>query len=418
VSRPCLEYSRARHYLGLAKGAGDSLIASADRTEAGLCWMSNAGTFDSTIPSHLMLHKKYSRCLHTGISGIGVFLVDLAALTGNDHYLVAAEQAAAWLLHHNNTDNLLPGLYFGEAGTAAFLCRLAQVTANPRYFSEATAIARRLTPHLVEIPDLTHGWAGIGLLHLKLARSNKGDDHLALAREFGDALVRSAERMEHGVAWRHPSGLRRGLSGQVLTGFAHGAAGIGYFLLELSCATGDTRYEQVATDAAEWLCAISEPCLPDNLGCRWVLALGDTEQWFFWCHGVAGIGLFFLKAWMLTNRPHYRDMAIAAARTIADGGRRGGTTLCHGLAGNGDFLIEAYRVLGDARWLKAASVFSDLLELYSISVEGGIAWPGDQPGNITPDYMVGYAGVGAFMLRMAAPDHIGSPLLLPLSWPD
>ena len=117
-----------------------------------------------------------------------------------------------------------------------------------------------------------------------------------------------------------------------------------------------------------------------------------NEWWFHWCHGPAGIGFFFLRAWALTGNPTYRDIALAGARTISEVGHRGGTTLCHGLAGNGDFLLEVSRVLQEPRWFSDAVRIADILELWTPDLRnGGLTWPGDHPDVITPDFMVGCA---------------------------
>jgi len=409
---------QSRRYLELARGAGDFLLATAEHTTTGLCWASTTpGRGESVIPTHMPRRGSYSRNLHTGVTGIGLFLADLAAITGERRYREAAEETARWLLSPGNAvSHPLPGLYFGEAGVAAFLARMSQSTGDASYLRAATSILDPLTPECTVIPDLTHGWAGIGLTHLALAALSGSSQHLSSARAFGNALARSAESLDAGVAWRQPPGPHEGLSGEILTGFAHGVAGIGYFLLELSHATGDTTYRELAENAASWLLGKAEQCLEDSQGLNWSLGAEGIERWFHWCHGPAGIGLFFLRAWVLTGNTIYRDIASASARTVSEAGRRGGTTLCHGLAGNGDYLLEASRLLQEPRYFSDAVMIADLLELYARPDMGGVAWPGDHPDVVTPDYMVGCAGVGAFLLRMAESERVGSPLLLPLSW--
>lgn len=411
-------WQRSQQFLELARGAGDFLLATAEKTTTGLCWASRTpGRDEAVIPTHLPRHASYARYLHTGVAGIGLFLADLASISGERRYLEAAEDAARWLLAPDNaTKDLLPGLYFGEAGVAAFLARMSQITGDVSYLKAASSILSPLMPECTDVPDLTHGWAGIGLAHLTLAALSSGGHHLSSAHAFGEALVRSSESVDAGVVWRQPPGPHLGLSGETLTGFAHGVAGIAYFLLELGHATGDATYSQLAENAASWLISKSEPCLADAKGMNWPLGAQGNERWFHWCHGPAGIGFFFLRAWALTGSTIYRDIALAGARTISEVGHRGGTTLCHGLAGNGDFLLEVSRVLQEPRWFSDAVRIADILELYARPYIGGLAWPGDHPDVITPDFMVGCAGVGAFLLRMAEPERLGSPLLLPLSW--
>lgn len=400
--------------LALARGAGDHLLASAEQDAHGTFWASNATTQQPEAGANFLPRRRIqARYLHTGVAGTALFLAELGQTAGDRRYLEAAEDAARWLMATGAGP--LPGLYFGEAGIAAVLCRLAQFTGKSAHVDTACGIAAGLIPGCTDMPDLTHGWAGMGLLHLMLAAATGAPGHLEQARALGDALAEKAEPAGAGVGWRQPPGPHPGFSGEMLTGFGHGAAGIGYFLLELWRATGESRYRRLADQAARWLIECGEPSLRDGSGMNWPLAHGNDDRWFFWCHGAAGIGLFFLRAWELTGDLEYRQVAAAAARTIAVAGRRGGPTLCHGVAGNGDMLLAAHRVLGDPAWLEAAADCAELVQLYALPRPDGVVWPAEFPGVITPDYMVGYAGVGAFLLRLAAPDLLRSPAVLPFS---
>ena len=159
----------------------------------------------------------------------------------------------------------------------------------------------------------------------------------------------------------------------------------------------------------------AEKCLDDAGGVNWQLLYGKNQpHWFAWCHGAAGIGRFFLRAFSLTGDTRYRELGAAAAKAVASGGRRGGSTLCHGLAGNGSMLVDAYHVLGDDRWLDEAYSFGYLLELYARRAGEEVRWPAERPAVLTPDYMVGYAGTAAFLLRLADPARVRAHLTLPL----
>ena len=79
--------------------------------------------------------------------------------------------------------------------------------------------------------------------------------------------------------------------------------------------------EGYAQKAASWLIGQAEPCLEDGTGLNWPLGSEGSERRFHWCHGPAGIGLFFLRAWLLTGNATYRDVASAAACTVSESGR-------------------------------------------------------------------------------------------------
>ena len=413
------EGERSRGYLALARGLGDSLLAAAERGTQGVCWASTGMSGDRYAGArHLTPKRSHSPDLHNGVAGIALFLAELGAVSGDERYIVAADDAGRWLTDHcRSRSAMLPGLHFGAAGVAAALCQLAEVTGNAEHLLAASNIAMRASPAQTNIPDLTHGWAGIGMMHLGLALATRDARHMELARVAGEQLAAHSERIGPGMGWRQPPGIHVGMSGEVLTGFAHGAAGIGYFLLELWRATENPRYYRLALAASDWLGSCAEPCLADGSGLNWPLAgerSEDSNRWFYWCHGAAGISLFFLRAWALTGIPEQRRLAEAAARTIAIAGRRGGGALCHGLPGNGSVLLRAYQVLHEAHWLDAAFTFADLLALYVRRDETGSVVPAEHPSVVTPDCMVGYSGTGIFLLRLAEPDRPWNPLNVPI----
>lgn len=415
---------RSTHYVNLARDIGERLRKTAISTADGTFWATFATTETMAQPilgaPHLPRSPSYRPYLHTGAAGIALFLMELSAATGDEHFLALAEEAGNWLLTQiPMIPDILPGLHFGSAGVAAALCRLAKPCQREEFLDAARSVAIELIPERTTMPDMTHGWAGMGLLHLLLFETTGDLVHLGYASDFGEALRIAAYPLKNGIGWLHPQGPHTGLSGSMLSGFAHGAAGIGYFLLELWRLTRDRRYLDLALGAACWLASCAEPCLSNGTGLNWPIAEqeedDDSERWFFWCHGAAGIARFFLHAWELTGQPEFERLARGAVETTAWAGRRGGGTLCHGLPGNGMLLIEASRVLGNHAWLDAAAEFAELLELYAWQDEHGLAWPAEHPSVVTPDHMVGYSGIGSFFLRLAEPDRKRGSLDLPLA---
>jgi lantibiotic modifying enzyme len=96
-------------------------------------------------------------------------------------------------------------------------------------------------------------------------------------------------------------------------------------------------------------------------------------------------------------------VAFKAAKTVFEGGKWLGTTQCHGLAGNIEFLLDLFQITKNIEILNAAYNMGSLLETYKISEGQNYKWPSEDPDIFTPDYMVGYAGVGACFLRLANP---------------
>jgi hypothetical protein len=99
------------------------------------------------------------------------------------------------------------------------------------------------------------------------------------------------------------------------------------------------------------------------------------------------------------------DLVAGAARAVARGTRWAGPTQCHGLAGNIEFLLDVYQDTSDPAYLREARSLGRLMEVFAGERDGFLVWPSDSPSVVTPDYMVGYAGVAACLLRLADPDR-------------
>lgn len=61
---------------------------------------------------------------------------------------------------------------------------------------------------------------------------------------------------------------------------------------------------------------------------------------------------------------------------------------------------------GDAAYLHEAYSLARLLESFQVERDGALVWPSDEPTTVSPDYMVGYAGVAVCLLRLSAPERL------------
>ncbi|WP_354644543.1 lanthionine synthetase LanC family protein [Kitasatospora camelliae] len=129
----------------------------------------------------------------------------------------------------------------------------------------------------------------------------------------------------------------------------------------------------------------------------------------FWCHGATGIGRLLLHARRLGVGPDPTGDLRAVCRAVALGARWSGPTLCHGLAGNAEFLQDAGLAL-DAPDIRArARELAGILEAFAVDTPDGRAWISEVPRQISPDYLVGYAGIPVVLLHLARPGR-GHPL--------
>lgn len=396
-SREDEEQARSR-CRNLARRLGDTLCAVAERLPNGfgLCWVS----------SHPLTAGMRTRDLNTGAAGTLLALSELVTEFDDPMHRTVLAEGACWLENAPRPGGEpLPGLYVGEAGVGAALLRAGQVMGDQALIKAAAARGDWIATMPYSSPDLFNGTAGRLRFHLLLWEETAAPEHLAHAVAAGEALLATVEAAEKGRRrWVIPHGYGS-LSGRAYLGYAHGAAGIADALLDLLEATGDERFLKPVRGAGRWLAHLATPALDDGSGLNWPSTEDQQPAAAYWCHGAAGVGRFFLHAATLGLLPEAMDLTMRSLRTVARGARWAGPTQCHGLAGNIEVLLDAYQATCEDTHLTEARSLSRLLEAFALDRDGLLVWKSDHPEIVTPDYMVGYAGVAVTLLRLADPEH-------------
>ena len=305
------------------------------------------------------------------------------------------------------------GFHAGSLGVAWAAARAAVLLEDGELHARAVALSAQPDvpsgPH--RCPDLIAGMAGSALGRLALA-DELGDPRLVeQARATGEILLSRATVTLHGWSWAGPD--RR--YPVHLCGISHGAAGIGWALLELFAATGDDRFRAGATGAfayeRSWLdrSAGRWPDLRIRGQRRGPLAPIDSGIAGTWCHGEAGIAFTRLRAvTVLGPGPHLGDAEIALETTrrhVADALAYAidDLSLCHGLGGAADVLLHAAAAFS-LRWRQVTQVVTELghvmLERYA---DRGRPWAGGTEGGTTPGLFLGLSGIGWLFLRLHDP---------------
>jgi lantibiotic biosynthesis protein len=365
--------------------------------------------------------------VYEGAAGIALFLAELHAATGDPEAGRAAAGGVETALREAES---LPatsfGFHSGRPGIAYAAMRVGEILGRPELFARAQETIRPLAGN--ESSDLgmdviAGGGGGIPAL-LQLARRVDPELATGIARRLGDHLIASAIRDADGYSWA----TMRNSSIRNLNGYAHGAAGIGHGLLELYAATGEGRYRYAAEQAF-----LYERRFFDAGECNWPdlrhTAIGEYQfegrmeelrqrlregrplapqpmrYMSAWCHGAPGIGLSRLRAWELLGDPVYLEEARASfrsvERTLVEGQMN--FSLCHGIGGNADTLLEGARILGEPAVLEAAAAAAEsgILRFE----DAGEPWPCGTMGAVSdPGLMLGEAGIGMFLLRLARPE--------------
>lgn len=371
--------------LTVARRVGDALCADAEEHRGGLRW----ATRTSAAPNA----DFYGPDLYNGTAGVALYLAGLAAATGATSYADAARGAARWLAGAPwDRGRAAPGLHCGEAGVGLFFIRLAALLDEPGYLAAAELRARRLVGVHVPTLDVLQGAAGLVLFLVELAAATGKRAWLERAREAADDIVAQAvlPSGRPGLYWNVAS-VNPSRPARPFLGFAHGAAGIGLALARLAGATGDAGYRAAAEASADLL-------VEQAVGWRWPMLLDDARPGpQAQCHGAGGIAPLFVAL----GRMDEARGAFATVLADAEASMRSG--LCCGAAGAGSVLVDAYQRTGEGRFLDGAQACARRLQPFAHPDRPGVYRLAADGPTVSPDLLQGYAGVGAFHLRLAAP---------------
>jgi serine/threonine protein kinase len=373
--------------------------------ESGL-WLSAVMDRDG-LPGHegpFALRRSANR----GVAGVVYTLSRLTrAGYGTEASAAKIRRAIGWLLDEHLTPDLgLPGLHFGDAGVALSIAEAIAAGVIGRSQRVDEYLQSKLAADQLDWPDITHGAAGQGLAALACGDLLKDGALTGSARRCANYLL---ECQEPDGSWRLPPGVD-GISGQTLTGFAHGVAGIAYFLCEYWSRSREQVYKSACRRAACWLMNSS---LSKGPAVEWAYSDTSSDRWIWWCHGSPGIALCFLRLYECFGDERYADIASRALMVHNDVVLHTNLSQCHGLSGLGEIYLESGRVLGDARWMtRAKAIATTLYFLSRAQNPRASTWLVEDPNMPTADLMVGCSGVLHFLLRMTeATEALGFPLL-------
>jgi serine/threonine protein kinase len=395
-------------YTRLIRGGQEGLLRDVIADEDSGLWLSAESTteIDGRGASSFQLHRDANR----GVAGVVYLLGRLARFGfGTETARLRAQQAAEWLLTtQDEAGTRQPGLHFGEAGVVVALAEAIAGGLIERDARVDVFLSKGLSG-VLDWPDITHGAAGQGVAAIYCADRLGDPKLLDLSHRCAAFLVGS---QAPDGSWKMPAGVE-GMSGETLTGFAHGVGGIVYFLAEYARRTGDGRAHSSCEAGTRWL---AEQAISANDGeaLEWKYSDVNSDRWGWWCHGSPGVSLTFLKLFELTGNSTYREFARKALRAHPPEIRYQNLSQCHGISGLGDIYLEASRVLDEREWLdRAENIASLLFDLRRETEAGSITWLVENPHLPTADLMVGSSGVIHFLLRLLlGAKQAGFPLLL------
>lgn len=310
-----------------------------------------------------------------------------------------AALAARWIERRAAAEaTVLPGLHFGRSGTAWALLDAAEALDDAELAERAVRLARQV-PVRWPNPDVCHGAAGAGFLQLRLHRSTGDDGYLDRAADCAAGLLASAEREPYGLTWPVPKGFDSVFAGSSQLGYAHGAAGVGAFLLATAEVTG---HQPALEGAAEVVRTLAATVRQDGAGAWWPQGAADPPhvRLAHWCSGSSGVGSFLVRYWRATGDETAHRLALAAGQAVLDARWHSGVSACHGLAGNGEYLLDLAEATGEQRFRTGAEELAGLIAARAVRRDGRLVLPDETGLSSTPAYGTGTSGPLAFLLRL------------------
>ncbi|HEX7285982.1 MAG TPA: type 2 lanthipeptide synthetase LanM family protein, partial [Candidatus Angelobacter sp.] len=392
---------RAPRLIAEARRIGDRLEELAlqdehDATWIGFAYVNKTWSLDALLED-----------LYAGSSGIILALAYLGSF-GFGKYTKLARRALHSLrarLENRGKHLRSIGAFDGWGGIIYMLSHLAALWRDSELISYANSLVDRL-PDLIDQDkalDVVGGSAGcIGAL-LVLHHVSPSEKALVVAAQCGDRLIAKAQPVEGGLGW-----FNNIETVKPITGFAHGAAGIAWALLELAAATGNKKYQGTALEAIAY-----EHTQYSAAAGNWAENAPGSEQQsgpaIAWCYGAPGIGMSRVAAMEHVDHPIVREDLELAIQATLKHGPGANHCLCHGDLGNLDFLLQASRATGSE---ELAQNVDELTNQVIAGMEK-YGWLCGVPLAVeSPALMNGLAGICYGLLRMAEPDRVPSVLTL------
>jgi lantibiotic modifying enzyme len=372
------------------------------------------------------VHKIFGPDVYGGTSGVAFSLATLYQATGDRVF----RRTALGAIHHamGRAEDIEPmariGLYSGWFGIALAALNVGALLDDDSLRGPGLQLVDALIADDTDLSqmDVLAGCAGAIVASLRLHEQFSAEDKLLeFATRLGDHLIEKAVKTETGWSWGDLHKPDNGAFGN-LTGYSHGAGGIGCALLELFSATKQARFREAGESAFQYERHWFDPDKGNWPDLRDpALSGGSRDQGVSfmnaWCHGAPGIALSRLRSYEILGCETGAAEAETAINTTVEnlyGNAEMSQTnysLCHGLGGNCEALIYGARVLEKPElFARAEEVALRGIEAYEAQ---NLPWPCGGPGNSeAAGLMQGLAGISYYYLRMVDPERTPSVLIL------
>jgi lantibiotic modifying enzyme len=374
-----------------------------------------------------MINTVYNKSLacdvYDGTGGIALFLSSLYRYTKNNVYLDTTQGAISHALSKANDLHSVArfGFFTGKLGIAYVSAKIGYDLSDTYLMEQGLDLLKELqnnfeNEHLMDV--ISGNASGIPAL-LDLYNIFKDESMLELAALLGEELIKSATKDTYGLSWNDKAnGVKSSLHD--LTGFSHGAAGIGYSLLELYRITKESIFRNAAENAFSyenhWFNGEINNWPDFRSDLRDQTNKSKPTYVIAWCHGAPGIGLSRIRAYDVIKDTKYLLDSEFALRTSVQFLEKAinsdydfDFSLCHGLSGICETLMYADKIFKDRTYKSIV----EKVGLYGIEKydRDELSWPCGIKGGSTPSLMLGLTGIGYFYLQLTN-SRISNPLMI------
>ncbi|MFT6432280.1 MAG: lantibiotic modifying enzyme [Candidatus Azotimanducaceae bacterium] len=367
-----------------------------------------------------------------------LFYIEIYFATDDVSYLEIAQKAGNNLLAYVEKKAaakafITIGFYSGWPGYVYALNELYKVTHDTRYQNGAKLALDRITAQSSkigsgigwiepipfsditgiegerEVIDLSVGAAGAGIIYLYAYREGLLDD-TRLAEKTADRLLEVGENTPEGIRWLMMTDMPFPFTAP---NFAHGGAGVGYFLADLYRETKHENYLEAAVSAAEYVKTRTVTAGDGILVCHTEEQQPPSTFYLGVCHGPAGTGRFMYLLGQITGDGQYmnwiganfKGLLSTGAPTKRSKGLWQNYSQCCGDAGIGDYALFLHHATGDDSYLNYAKQTAEQIVSQGNHAPG-LCWQTAEHRDrrdfleSQTGYMQGAAGVASFLLHL------------------
>lgn len=254
------------------------------------------------------LLKSKNNSIYSGKSGAILYLLELYSITNDENLLTETKEIAKIILE--DFDEYSSYAFFtGNMGIAYSFLQIYKHTSDEKYLNYCLDIAKRSKIHLslseFPINDLLTGVSGILLALLHIFSVDQSNKWVVEDIDFYVNYLIDKSYLSHNgnIFWDLTNKINKGL-----TGFSHGASGIGFVFNELYKLSDNSAFKEIFNSTLEY-----EDQYYDNTIKNWldfrkypykkgedvffeqnakdnnVQFFLERKHMFAWCHGAPGI---------------------------------------------------------------------------------------------------------------------------------